>query len=221
MNIAIIEDRINRLRQYSNFHVENNPSVSIITGTDFSSLSIELSQNNTSRLESYDCIALHRSALTNTQRTLIIEYCKANNTPLIFFSGGISTDVLKLAEFPFLHINSKNFYSDNLKLFIEESVKNNKINLHILQFGILWKISLLLNLRDHIARAINLHHLKTNENFNIDNSELIRRERDLQLNPYIKAEFTNQLTGNDSAEISHDKLNDLKYTIDDLINKLS
>ena len=79
---------------------------------------------------------------------------------MIFFSGGITSSVLKDLDFPFLHINSKEFYSENLKLFIEAFEESNAVNLLVLQFGKKWKLSLLLNLRNNIAVALNKEALK-------------------------------------------------------------
>src|SRR5690606_31481224 len=118
--------------------------VSIITGTEFDNLILALQSKDTDSLDKYDCIASHRSALSNEIRDSIKEYCKIKKTPLIFFSGGITSSVFKDIDFPFLHINSKDFYSLNLKLFIDDCEVNNGINLFILQFGKRWKLSLLL-----------------------------------------------------------------------------
>lgn len=227
MKIAIIEDRIGRLEQYTDFELKKCKSVTIITGSEFDKLIDSLKSNDTRTLDQYECIASHRSALSNEVRGTLKEYCRKNRKPLIFFSGGITSSVLKDVDFPFLHINSKEFYSENLKLFIEACEENNAVNLMVLQFGKKWKLSLLLNLRNNIAVALNKEALKVQfPDSEIDDSELIKRVRDLQINTAIKADLVNEKTeiifsGNDFTPISNDQVQDIKYVIDRVINEIS
>lgn len=227
MKIAIIEDRIARLEQYIDFDLKKSKSVTIITGIDFDNLIDSLKSNDTRKLDQYECIASHRSALSNKVRDPLKEYCRKNKKPLIFFSGGITSSVLKDVEFPFLHINSKEFYSENLKLFIKACEEHNTVNLLLLQFGKKWKLSLLLNLRNNIAVALNKEALKVQfPDSEIDNRELIKRVRDLQINNAIKADLINEKTnvifsGDDLTPISFDQVQDIKYVIDRLINEMA
>ncbi len=226
MKIAIIEDRIGRLEHHAEFDLIACNSVTIITGCEFDNLISELVTKNTNTLDKYVCIASHRSALTNEIRDFIKEYCRSNNKPLIFFSGGITSSVYKDIYFPFLHINSKDFYSLNLKLFISNFEENNDINLLILQFGIRWKLSLLLNLRNTIAVAQNKHALKiSNPEIEIDDNELIRRVIDLKINSLIKKDLINEKTknillGNELASITIEQVQEIKLSINHLINDM-
>lgn len=226
MKILIIEDRIGRLEQFSEFDIRSCKNVDIITGSDFDKLILSLEAKNTVVLDQYNCIASHRSALTNEIRETIKEYCKGKNKPLIFFSGGITSSVFKDVNFPFLHINSKDFYSANLKLFIDNSVDSNSINLLILQFGRRWKLSLLLNLRNHISVSQNKQAFKNNNlDIEIDESELIKRVRDLQINALIKPDLINEktekiLSDNDFTSISLEQIQEVKSVINHLINNM-
>ena len=227
MKIAIIEDRIARLEQFTDFELKQCKSVTIITGLEFDNLIVSLKSNNTKPLDQYECIASHRSALSNEVRDTLKEYCRINRKPLIFFSGGITSSVLKDLDFPFLHINSKEFYSENLKLFIEAFEESNAVNLLVLQFGKKWKLSLLLNLRNNIAVALNKEALKVQfPDSEIDDSELIKRVRDLQINNAIKADLINEKTnvifsGDDLTPISFDQVQEIKYVIDRVINEMA
>lgn len=227
MKIAIIEDRIGRLEQNTDFELKKCKSVTIITGLEFDNLIGSLKKNDTKPLDQYECIASHRSALSNEVRDTLKEYCRKNRKPLIFFSGGITSSVLKDEEFPFLHINSKEFYSENLKMFIEACEENNAVNLLVLQFGKKWKLSLLLNLRNNIAVALNKQVMKVQfPNVEIDDSELIKRVRDLQINSAIKADLVHEKTeniffGNDLSPVSFEQIKDIKYVLDRLINELA
>lgn len=227
MKIAIIEDRIARLEHFTDFEVKQCKSVTIITGLEFDNLIGSLKSNNTKPLDQYECIASHRSALSNEVRDTLKEYCRIKRKPLIFFSGGITSSVLKDLDFPFLHINSKEFYSENLKLFIEAFEESNAVNLLVLQFGKKWKLSLLLNLRNNIAVALNKEALKVQfPDSEIDDSELIKRVRDLQINNAIKADLINEKTnvifsGDDLMPISFYQVQDIKYVIDSVINEMA
>lgn len=227
MKIAIIEDRIARLEQYTDFDLKKSKSVTIITGIEFDNLIDSLKSNDTRKLDQYECIASHRSALSNEVRDTLKEYCRKNKKPLIFFSGGITSSVLKDVEFPFLHINSKEFYSENLKLFIEACEEQNIVNLLLLQFGKKWKLSLLLNLRNNIAVSLNKQELKAKlKDVEIDDSELIKRVRDLQINSAIKADLLHEKTedifsGDDLRPISIGQIQHIKYVLDRLINEMA
>lgn len=227
MKIAIIEDRIARLEQFTDFNLKKSKSVTIITGLEFDSLVDSLKINDNSKLEQYECIASHRSALSNEVRDTLKDYCRNKKKPLIFFSGGITSSILKDVEFPFLHINSKEFYSENLKLFIEACKEKNTVNLLLLQFGEKWKLSLLLNLRNNIAVALNKQELKAKlPDVKIDDSELIKRVRDLQINAAIKADLLHEKTenvfsGDDLRSVSSEEIRNIKYVLDRLINEMA
>lgn len=226
MKIAIIEDRIARLEQYTDFDLKKNKSASIITGMEFDNLIDSLKSNDTRKLDQYECIASHRSALSNEVRDTLKEYCRKNKKPLIFFSGGITSSVFKDVEFPFLHINSKEFYSENLKLFIEACKEHNTVNLLLLQFGKKWKLSLLLNLRNNIAVSLNKQELKARlQDAEIEDSELIKRVRDLQINSAIKADLLHEKTenvfsGDDLSPVTFEQIQNIKYVLDRLINEM-
>lgn len=226
MKFAIIEDRIVRLKRYTDFELMKYESVNIITGSDFDNLIGCLKNSDTTTLDKFDCIASHRSALSIGTRDTLKEYCRKNRKPLIFFSGGISSSVLKDIEFPFLHINSKEFYSENLNLFIDACEQNNAVNLLLLQFGKKWKLSLLLNLRNNITVAINKLVLKEQfPNVEIDDSEMINRVRDLQINSAIKDDLVHEnaeynFLDDDLSLISFDQIHGLKDILDRLIKKM-
>lgn len=226
MRIAIIEDRISRLEQYIDFDLRSSKIVKIITGSEFDALILLLSSNSTEELDQFDCVISHRSALTSEIRDNLKDYCMSKNKPLVFFSGGITSSVFKDIKFPFLHINSKDFYSSNLKLFIETSEQTSSINLLILQFGTMWKLSLLLNLRNKISVSQNKQVLLYSKYIvELDDDEVIKRVRDLDVNSLIKKDLLNEktkffLTESEYASISSEQLEDIKSAINQLINAI-
>jgi hypothetical protein len=112
-------------------------------------------------------------------------------------------------------------------MFIEACEESNVVNLLVLQFGKKWKLSLLLNLRNNIAVALNKKALKLQiPDSEIDDSELIKRVRDLQINSAIKADLVNEKTkvifsGDDLTPVSYDQVQDIKYVLDRVINEMA
>ena len=227
MKIAIIEDKTNRLEKCTNFELAAYQSVKIITGGGFDHFLNSLEQRDTNSLAEFDCIAAHRSAMSNEIRDTVKDYCKTNNKPLVFFSGGITASVLKDNEFPFLLINSKDFYSKNLKLFIEACEKQEAVNLLVLQFGENWKLSLLLNLRNRIAEELNKHAIKEKyPAIEFSGEELIKRVSYLKINTAIKPDLENEKTasifsGGEYASISLEQILSLKSVFDQKINEIA
>ncbi|MDD4972279.1 MAG: hypothetical protein PHT07_22860 [Paludibacter sp.] len=162
--------------------------------------------------------------MSNTNRDILKKYCKINKKPLIFFSGGISSSVYKNEDFTFLHINSREFYSNNLKLFIEDNIKKGSVNLLVLQFGNRWKLSLLLSLRNKIAIAQNKQNLKIqNPDIDISENELIKRERDLQINTLVNTDLFDAnkmtfLTGNEYETVTTEQIDKFSSVLNHLIN---
>jgi hypothetical protein len=223
MGIALIEDRIGRLEKFTVLNIYENRLIKVIARSEFDSLVVSLEENNTNILDGFDCIAVHRSALNNELRDILKNYCKQFQISLIFFSGGISSNVYKDFDFPFLHINAKDFYSYNLTLLIEDYEKTGKINLLILQFGLKWKMSLLLSLRNNIIVSQNKKLIQNQFlNSNISDRELIKRARDLHINSLIRPDLLNEkthdiLNADDFSVISSDQLHEIKTAIDHLL----
>jgi len=63
-------------------------------------------------------------------------------------------------------------------------------------------------------------------NIEIDDSELIKRVRDLQINSAIKADLVHEKTENifsadDLSLVSFEQIQDIKYVLDRLINEMA
>lgn len=204
MKIALVEDRIGRMQQFLDFDIIAIEILQVITEKDLSDLKIDLDQKTTERLDSFDCLICHRSALTNAQRESIKNYCKTKNKPLVFFSGGISSSFYNDTSFPYLNINSSDLYSDNLKMFSESAAQSETINLLILQFGANWKTNLLLLLKENL----NLQYQR----------KAIIRTRNLQIPKWLVNDFNLEwLKQGDLLEIGEDEIKQFKYVLDTLI----
>lgn len=175
MKIALIEDRIDRMNQFYDGDIADLKEIHLITGDEFKALSQALLDEDTTLLKNYSCILAHRSAFERKQLEVIREYCRKNDKPLTFFSGGITANIYNDSVIPYLHINSKDFYSKNLGLFLEDLNRTANINLLVLQFGAQWRMTLLLRLRNDI------NYLKQRGG--------IQFIRDLKINKLIKQEL--------------------------------
>jgi len=112
-------------------------------------LEIENNLNNDDTiLNQYSIIMSHKSAFKEQNSEIISKlqnHCKINNKPLVLFSGGITVNYYNNEENEYLELNSKTFYSQNLKLFLE-NIKNEHLNILMLCYGERWMINIALNI---------------------------------------------------------------------------
>lgn len=103
-------------------------------------------------MNKYDIIISHKSAYEdkNSEVLSILEnHCKQYNKPLVYFSGGIVSNYYKKNEFNLLVLNSKTFYSQNLKIFLN-AFKSDDDNIFMLCYGNRWKINIVLNVLENV-----------------------------------------------------------------------
>lgn len=226
MKIAIIEDRESRLQRFQNFDIRSEPSVVLILEQSFQDLLDNIKANNLKVLDNYYVIAAHRSALTETMRDSIKSYCAKTKKPLVFFSGGITSSYYKETSFQFLLINSKEFYSENLRIFLNHVNQGNTPNLLMLQFGTKWKLSMLLSLRNRIAVALAKEELKESGIKNIGTHGLIKWNSDLEISELIKTDIQTEttkdiLSKNADASISLAELKEIRIAIEQQLQTIS
>ena len=139
-SILLIEDRVERQTLFSQE-----------TGFDFQAYSDQIDNRtclNMNNLDHYDTVICHRSAFAESSNNILVllkEHCKKTDTKLVFFSGGISATYYSNRDNEFCILNSKDFYSENLKIFLEDIRISGESNLRILAYGKKWKINLMLN----------------------------------------------------------------------------
>ncbi len=147
--VLIIEDRTQRQEQFlatTDIKLDTYNFVENKIGKSYTKFKEELLKDS-SILEEYQVIISHRSAFEeNNAKVLdtIKIHCEKQEKYLILFSGGISTSYYSKEPYEQLSLNSKDFYSSNLKLFLDEVGKGN-INLLLLAFGQRWKLNTVLN----------------------------------------------------------------------------
>ncbi|CAA6809499.1 MAG: Unknown protein [uncultured Sulfurovum sp.] len=101
----------------------------------------------------YDVIISHKSAFGEDYSLIENEfkkYCKVHSKTLVLFSGGVDSNYyLKEEDWEQIELNSKTFYSQHIKLFLE-SFRNGLTMPLILSYGEKWKINILLNVLENI-----------------------------------------------------------------------
>ena len=149
-SILLIEDRVERQELFTRE-----------TGFNFQTYSDQLDNRtclDINNIDHYDTVICHRAAFTQSSSNileLLKEHCKKTGTKLVFFSGGISSTFYSNRAYEFCILNSKGFYSENLKIFLDDVKENGDSNLRILAYGKKWKINLMLNTLARVNEFIN------------------------------------------------------------------
>jgi hypothetical protein len=154
MKIILIEDRVIRKELFlerSAIDLSQYSFLREITAQELKQLKLDINNGDyMSFLGEFDLIVTHKSAFTLNQQDVLASSGKS----IIYFSGGISQSFYLEYPFPCLHINSSDFYSNNLMDFLNNIKDNGKIEMLILQFGTKWKLNLLLSTRDKIKQLL-------------------------------------------------------------------
>jgi len=157
--ILLIEDVSDRQNEFMSHLDFSLTSYSDILKNSIGDKYIDVAKslkNDTFNFDDYEIIITHKSAFEDQTNTIISKlelYCEKTKTPLVLFSGGVS-DYYNNSKYEHLQLNSKDFYSQHLKLFLDE-YKNGNINLMILSYGNKWKILVLLNVLEKINLFLN------------------------------------------------------------------
>ncbi|KLT68656.1 hypothetical protein [Flavobacterium sp. ABG] len=152
--ILILEDRVTRQESFledsnlsKDFFVRHKDFIDNFEGTLFEDFKEKLAnEEEYDFLLEYNCVIVHRSAFKKEIINKIFSFCSKNKINLVYFSGGISsTNLREDSKFSFLTINSKQFYSSNLAMFIDEFRETGNNNLGILAFGERYELNILLS----------------------------------------------------------------------------
>lgn len=153
--ILLIEDRPERQK-----HFMLETGIDLNTYSDILDNKIEAGyhklladlENDTFDLSKYSVIVSHKSAFADHNVEILgklANYCQTSKKPLVLFSGGIDANYYEKSEYETIEMNSKIFYSDHLKLFLENTRQNER-NLLVLIYGNKWKLNTLLNVLEKI-----------------------------------------------------------------------
>jgi hypothetical protein len=153
--ILLVEDRQERQSQFLPNHeqdmkeLESMSDLKMIRGEAFTNFIEELAtESDLTKLLNYDLLIFHRSAIAKKGLvSKINEYVQKNKKSLIYFSGGITQNVYSESNYPFLLINSKDFYSNRLITFLQKYSAGNTKLLWLL-YGDNWQLTYLLKYRE-------------------------------------------------------------------------
>ncbi len=158
----LIDDRKKRQTRFSidtGINLEQYSDIlDNITGDEYQKYVEKFSQSNF--VLEYNVIMVHRSAFGETEINILDRlknYCREKKKKLVFFSGGISSTFYLKEPFEFLLVNSKTFYSNNLKLFLDDA-DNNILKIG---YGNKWKLNLMLNTLEKINLFIGSNNNET------------------------------------------------------------
>lgn len=153
MKILLIEDRIVRKElfvQRSNIDLNQYLFLKQTSADEYKDIKSKLKNADTSIFNEIDLIITHKSAFTINEQDILASVGK----PIIYFSGGISQSFYSEFPVPCLHINSSDFYGQNLIQFLNHVNITGELELLILEFGANWRLNLLLNTRDKLNQLL-------------------------------------------------------------------
>lgn len=212
--IVLVEDRPERQRKFTEdltIDLNKFPALENICGGktfgDFKSSLADISQiGAVIKEKGYDVIMIHRSALEQSERIALIEIAKRDSKTIVFFSGGISS--VSLQEIGnkgyLLTINSKDFYSESLKNYLESP----EHNIFELAFGKKWKI----NFEIELLEKLNFYSKEKSESpFAAISLELNLKE--WLIDNYFSDYKNKRITREDLEQIKEKILTNLNKTI--------
>ena len=154
--ILLIEDRTSRQKRFFNetkIDIESYGDILDNAIDEGYQKILDELQNDTFDFDVYSIIISHKSAFGDNNTSLVSKlekYCHDTQKTLVLFSGGIDANYyLKDEDFELLEVNSKIFYSQNLKIFLEDFRSRNFQPL-ILSYGNRWRLNILLNVLERL-----------------------------------------------------------------------
>ena len=140
-------------------------------------------KSNSFDLNKYSIIISHKSAFGDDNIHILQKlenHCKQYNKPLVYFSGGTDTNYYENIDNELLELNSKLFYSDNIKLFLDET-REGRSSILILAYGKQWKLNILLKILEKINLKISSKDNLDYEEFKLDTNYYLIDDIGIQL----------------------------------------
>lgn len=157
--ILLIEDVTSRQEDFmshTDFTLKSYDDILENMNNDkYKSISTSL-KDDTFNFDEYDMIISHKTAFEEQTSIIVnklVAYCEKTKKPLVFFSGGI-TNYYKNTTYEYLELNSKDFYGQNLKIFLDNYRKGMQ-NILMLSYGDKWVLNVLLNILEKINLFLN------------------------------------------------------------------
>lgn len=154
--VLILDERVERKKN----HMSNNAIRELTDCMNRGYLAMNTGEgiekdNSFQYCSDYSLLAFHKSWLdSNKLFSDIVEYAKNNKKHLVIFSGGISQTLL-LNDFKDLRVNSADFYTDRLPVFIEKYAKS-EVEQPLLEllYGKSWLIPIFMQYRQMLWRGV-------------------------------------------------------------------
>ncbi len=157
--ILLIEDVASRQEDFmshTDFTLKSYDDIlENMTNDKYKSISTSL-KDDTFNFDDYNMVISHKTAFEEQTSVIVNKlesYCESTKKPLVFFSGGI-TNYYKNTIYEYLELNSKDFYGQNLKVFLD-NYRKNKQNILMLSYGDKWVLNVLLNILEKINLFLN------------------------------------------------------------------
>ncbi|CAA6802562.1 MAG: Unknown protein [uncultured Sulfurovum sp.] len=157
--ILLIEDVITRQNSFMNERdFTLNAYEDILEnaiGKKYQEIALAL-KDNSFNFDKYSIIMAHKSAFENDVGVIIDRlkaYCKKENKALVLFSGG-TQNYYDNTYNDYLELETKYFYSDNLKLFLDAHKEDNA-NILMLSYGEKWIVNAVLNILEKVNLFLN------------------------------------------------------------------
>ena len=148
--ILLIEDVLSRQRSFMkerNFTLDSYSDIlDNAIKEEYEKVYLSLKED-TFDFDKYSIIMAHQSAFSGDVGVIVDtlkSYCKKYKKTLIFFRGE-GFNYYDNSNYEYLELNTKDFYSDNLKFFLDEYRKNTH-NILMLSYGQKWIVNTLLNI---------------------------------------------------------------------------
>lgn len=191
--ILLIEDRVNRQKKYLGEKLSDlkiyQSLKNICGGQEFDNVYNDFLSSKFDVVNDFSCLLIHRSAFPVNTRNELIQFVKQRNLKVVFFSGGISDiELSQIGKSELLLIDVSIFYSKNLFVFLD----NNANNLLELAFGKDWQISILADTIEKLILYCKSYKA----------CPMIKIERDLNLNNWVKKQYFSLNSGSNVIDIS-------------------
>lgn len=155
--VLLLEDRLKRQETYisdANVDLQEYVDKNILDnkiGIEYTDITDSFEEFFKENVEKYNTIIVHESALKSIDKVdFLKEFCINNELSLVLFSGGVNFNSYSNEEHELVYLNSRDLYSKNFKLFLDEIENNGNFDLLLLLYGINYKKNILLSVFDNI-----------------------------------------------------------------------
>ncbi len=216
--ILLIEDRTERQKLFmreTNIDLDDYNDILDNVIKDKYQKFLQDMEKGTFDLDKYTVIISHKSAFGDDNSIFLQkleDYCILQEKPFVLFSGGIDTNYYEKTDYELLELNSKLFYSENLKLFLD-TAKEKEPNILIMAYGKQWRLNILLNVFEKMNLKIEENTRQFYKDFQLETNYRLLEDLDVELySPVLEGK---DITIDEMKKIGLDLENHIKKVIVD------